>query len=284
MKAMAGWIVSHESWIRLTFFVGILVGVAMWELLAPRRTLTVGRRPRWSNHLLLSLLNVSLVRIVLPAGAVSIALFADHAGVGLFHYYTVPYAVAVAASVIALDFVIYLQHVMFHAIPLLWRLHRVHHADLDFDVTTGVRFHPIEILLSLGIKAAAILLLGAPALAVLVFEVLLNGTTMFNHGNVRLAPRFDRWLRWIVVTPEMHRVHHSVMPHETNSNFGFNLPWWDRICGTYKHEPDMGHEAMTIGLHEWRNSSEIDRIPLLLALPFRGRLGNYPVNRRRSRR
>ena len=182
-------------------------------------------------------------------------------------------------SVVALDLVIYLQHVLFHAVPLLWRLHMVHHADLDFDTTTGVRFHPIEILLSLGIKAAAVVLLGAPAVAVLIFEVLLNATSLFNHGNVRLPAWLDRLLRLVVVTPEMHRVHHSVHPRETNSNFGFNLPWWDFLFGTYKAQPADGHEGMTVGLAQFRDE-RVERLHWMLLLPFLGRVGDYPVNRR----
>jgi sterol desaturase/sphingolipid hydroxylase (fatty acid hydroxylase superfamily) len=281
---MTGWILAHEAWTRLSFFIGVLLLMAVWEWLAPRRARAASRSARWKSHLLLSLLNTSLIRIVLPAGAVGVALLAERQGWGLFHYYDLPYALAVVASVIVLDIVIYLQHVMFHAVPLFWRLHRTHHADLDFDVTTGIRFHPAEILLSMLIKAGAILLLGAPALAVLVFEVLLNATSMFNHGNVRLPRGVDRWLRWLVVTPEMHRVHHSIAAHETNSNFGFNLPWWDRLCGTYKAQPDAGHEAMTIGLDGLRNPREVVDLPGVLAIPFRGAAGAYPINRERQTR
>jgi len=192
----------------------------------------------------------------------------------------IPDWLAVAVSVLALDLVVYLQHVMFHAVPLLWRLHMVHHADLDFDATTGVRFHVIEIILSLGIKAAAIVLLGAPAVGVLIFEVLLNATSLFNHGNVRLPAWLDRLLRLVVVTPEMHRVHHSVVARETNSNFGFNLPWWDWLFGTYAAQPAAGHERMTIGLEQYRDERVADRLHWMLLLPFIGRPGNYPVNRR----
>ena len=162
---------------------------------------------------------------------------------------------------VLLDLAIYLQHVLFHAVPALWRLHRMHHADLEFDVTTGVRFHPIEILLSMVIKLGVVAALGAPAVAVLIFEVLLNATSMFNHGNVRLPPRLDRVLRWIVVTPDMHRVHHSIVPRETNSNFGFNLPWWDRLFGTYRAQPAAGHEGMTIGIEQFRDPARAPARP-----------------------
>ena len=182
-------------------------------------------------------------------------------------------------SVLALDLAIYLQHLMFHAVPLFWRLHRVHHADLDFDVTTGARFHPVEIVLSMLIKFAVILALGPPALAVLLFEVLLNATSMFNHGNVRLPARVDRVLRWLVVTPDMHRVHHSVDPRETNSNFGFNVPWWDRLFGTYRAQPQAGHDAMTIGIEQFRVPRELwlDR---MLLQPFRADTSGYAIGRR----
>jgi len=164
-------------------------------------------------------------------------------------------------------------------VPILWRLHMVHHADLDFDVSTGLRFHTIEILLSMGIKLAVIVLLGAPALGVLLFEVLLNATSMFNHANARLPRWLDRVLRLIVVTPDMHRVHHSVFARETNSNFGFNLPWWDVLFGTYRDQPAAGHDGMTIGLAQFRDARRVDWLPGMLALPFMGDPGNYPVNR-----
>jgi sterol desaturase/sphingolipid hydroxylase (fatty acid hydroxylase superfamily) len=185
---------------------------------------------------------------------------------------------AVLLAVIALDLALYLQHVLFHAVPLLWRLHMVHHADLDFDVTTGLRFHTIEILLSAGIKSAAVLLLGAPALAVLIFEVLLSATSMFNHGNLKLPLWLDRVLRLLVVTPDMHRVHHSQTPRETNSNFGFNLPWWDFLLGTYRSQPAAGHDAMEIGLAQFRDESA-GRLHWMLALPFLGETGDYPIGK-----
>ncbi len=199
-------------------------------------------------------------------------------GWGLFNQLQLPYWLVVIISVLLLDLAIYLQHVVFHAIPVLWRLHRMHHTDLDFDVTTGIRFHPIEILLSMGIKLGVVVILGPPAVAVLIFEVLLNGTAMFNHGNVRIWQGLDRVLRWIVVTPEMHRVHHSIIPAETNSNFGFNSPWWDRLFGTYRAQPSAGHLRMTIGIEQFRNIRDLwlDR---MLIQPFLGHVGPYPIKR-----
>jgi sterol desaturase/sphingolipid hydroxylase (fatty acid hydroxylase superfamily) len=271
--------IPREPIIRLGFFAGVLLLMALWEALAPRRRLTVRRRLRWASNLGLVALDTLAVRFLVPLGAVGLAVLAEERGWGLLNNLPVPGWSAVALAVVALDLAIYLQHVMFHAVPLLWRLHLVHHADLDFDATTGVRFHPIEILLSLGIKMAVVALLGAPALAVLLFEVLLNATSVFNHGNVRLPCWLDRLLRLVVVTPEMHRVHHSVIVRETNSNFGFNLPWWDFLFGTYRAQPVEGHEGMTIGLEQIRDEKRAERLDGMLLLPFISPTGNYPVNR-----
>jgi sterol desaturase/sphingolipid hydroxylase (fatty acid hydroxylase superfamily) len=212
---------------------------------------------------------------------VGLALLGEARGWGLLNTLALPDWLSLALAVLLLDLVIYLQHVMFHAVPALWRLHRMHHADLDLDVTTGARFHPIEILLSMGLKLAAVAALGAPALAVLVFEVLLNATAMFNHANLKIPVALDRVLRWVIVTPDMHRVHHSVVPRETNSNFGFNLPWWDRLLGTYRAQPAAGHEAMTIGLEAFRAPRDL-RLDRMLVQPFRGETGRQPIDRRDS--
>jgi sterol desaturase/sphingolipid hydroxylase (fatty acid hydroxylase superfamily) len=273
-------IVSHEPLLRLGCFVGVLLAMALWEVLAPRRRLNVDRPWRWTSNLGLVVIGTLAVRLVVPVGAVGVAVFAEEQGWGLLHGAEVPAWVAVPVAIVALDLVIYLQHVMFHAVPLFWRLHMVHHADLDFDATTGIRFHPLEIILSLLIKAAAVLLIGVPALAVLLFEMLLNATSLFNHGNVQLPSWLDRVLRLVFVTPDMHRVHHSADGRETNSNFGFNLSWWDFLFGTYLREPAAGHEHMTIGLSQLRDEQRADRLHWMLLLPFFGRYGPYPVNRR----
>ncbi|MCB1726887.1 MAG: sterol desaturase family protein, partial [Gammaproteobacteria bacterium] len=238
------WLLAHEPAVRLTFFVGVFVLVALFEIAAPRRALTVSKVMRWGNNISLVVFNTVLLRLLFPAAAVGMAAFAAERGWGLLNYVELPFWVATLVAVVALDFVIWLQHVMVHAIPVLWRLHRVHHADPDYDVTTGARFHPIEIILSMLIKFATIAVLGPPVVAVILFEVLLNATAMFNHGNVRLPEAVDRVLRLFVVTPDMHRVHHSVEDDETNSNFGFSLPWWDRLFGTYRAQPRGGHEGM----------------------------------------
>jgi len=276
-------ILGHESAIRLGFFFGVLAVMALWEVAAPRRPAPLGRRARWPSNLGIVALNTLLLRLLLPVTAVGLALVGEREGWGLLHQVPLPAWLALLVAVVALDLVVYLQHVMFHAVPLLWRLHRVHHADLHFDVTTGARFHPIEILLSMLIKLAAILVIGPPAEAVVVFEVLLNATAMFNHGNVRLPAAVDRWLRWLVVTPDMHRLHHSVEDDETNSNFGFNLPWWDRLLGTYRAQPRGGHDGMAIGIRGWRDPRQVERLPGMLTLPFRGKVTDYAINRREWR-
>jgi sterol desaturase/sphingolipid hydroxylase (fatty acid hydroxylase superfamily) len=270
---------SNEAAIRLLSFVSVFAILALWEILAPRRQLKVGKTWRWTSNLGLVILNTFVVRVVLPMGAVGIADIASASEWGLFNNVALSSWFEVILAVIILDLAIYLQHVMFHAVPNLWRLHMVHHADLDLDVSTGLRFHTIEIALSMSIKAGAIILLGAPVLAVLLFEVFLNATSMFNHANARLPHWLDRKLRLVVVTPDMHRVHHSVVTRETNSNFGFNLPWWDFLFGTYRDQPAAGHEGMIIGLMQFRSERQVDRLPGMLALPFVGDPGNYPVNR-----
>lgn len=273
-------ILAHEPGLRLATFIAIFAIIGSWERLAPCRTLTVSRRLRWSANLGLAALNTLLLRLVFPLAGVGMAAFATANGWGLLNRFPVPSWLAVPMAVVALDFAIWLQHVMVHAVPALWRLHQVHHADLDYDLTTGARFHPIEIGLSMLIKFAVITVLGPPSLAVLIFEALLNATALFNHGNIRLPPNLDPVLRWFVVTPDMHRVHHSVEVDETNSNFGFNLPWWDRLFGTYRAQPRAGHLHSAIGLHGHRDVYEVARIPSLLMLPFRGEVERYAIGRR----
>jgi sterol desaturase/sphingolipid hydroxylase (fatty acid hydroxylase superfamily) len=274
------WLLGHEAMVRAGAFGGVLAAMAVWEVLAPRRSRRLPRIKRWSSNLGIVFLNTALVRLLFPFGAVALAGLARSRGWGLLNLYDVSFALAVVASIVALDLAIYLQHVMFHAVPALWRLHRVHHADLDFDVTTGARFHPIEIALSMLIKMAAILVLGPPAVAVMAFEVLLNATAMFNHGNVRLPQALDRAVRLLMVTPDMHRVHHSMEEQETNSNFGFNLSVWDRLFRTYKPQPDAGHEGMTIGIRDHRDPKQVCDLPGMLALPFLGADSGYAINRR----
>ena len=278
---IAEFVINHEIVFRLGFFFGILGVMALWEWAAPRRVLTISKPIRWVNNIGIVVINTLLLRIIFPSAAVGMAIFAQKHGWGLLNYIQVSYAIATIISVVAMDFVIYLQHVMFHAVPIFWRIHRMHHADLDFDVTTGIRFHPFEIILSMLIKFAVVMVMGPPVLGVIIFEVLLNATSMFNHGNVRILCGLDRILRWIVVTPEMHRVHHSVVYYEINSNFGFNLPLWDRVLGTYCDQPRMGHEGMTIGLGNFRDIKNCAILPGMLAIPFIGKIAGYTIDRRK---
>jgi sterol desaturase/sphingolipid hydroxylase (fatty acid hydroxylase superfamily) len=245
----------------------IFTGMLLWEWRLPRRKLASGRR-RWFGNLGVFAIDIVAVRLIAPTAAVGMAVVAAQHGWGILPLFGVPFWPAAVLSVVALDLVIYLQHVVFHHVPWLWRVHRMHHADVEIDVTTGVRFHPIEVLLSLLIKMAAVLALGAPAAAVVVFEVLLNATSLFNHSNVALPPRLERVARWIVVTPQMHQVHHSIARDETDSNFGFNLPWWDRLFGTYRAAPKAGEAGLTIGLPIFRERAEL-RLWRLLTQPFR---------------
>jgi sterol desaturase/sphingolipid hydroxylase (fatty acid hydroxylase superfamily) len=262
--------------IRFGFFFGILIIMALWEYFAPRRPLTTSKAMRWVSNLGLVLIDSISVRLVFPTALVGVALFSQEKGWGLLNHLELPYLLGLCLGVLILDFAIYLQHIMFHAVPLFWRLHMVHHSDMDYDVTTGIRFHPIEIILSMGIKIAVVLLIGPLPLAIPIFEILLNGTSMFNHGNVRYSTAIDSVLRLLVVTPEMHRVHHSTIRWETNCNFGFNFPWWDRLFGTYRPQPAKGHLGMTIGLDQYKDPKKLT-LPWLIALPFVGKMGRYPL-------
>ena len=261
-------LLTHEPLVRLACFAGIFAVLALWELRVPRRTQKIGRAWRWPNNLGVVIVDTIVLRLLFPTAAVGVAILGEERGWGLLNNLALPSWVKVIAAVIVLDLAIYLQHVLFHAVPALWRLHRMHHADLEFDVTTGVRFHPVEIVLSMVIKLSVVTALGAPALGVLLFEILLNATSMFSHGNIRIPPRLDGVLRLLVVTPDMHRVHHSIERRETDSNFGFNLPWWDRLFGTYRAAPEASHESMTIGVPQFRSRDEL-RLDRMLLQPLR---------------
>jgi sterol desaturase/sphingolipid hydroxylase (fatty acid hydroxylase superfamily) len=265
---------TTEVLIRVSAFLGVLSLMALWEVLDPRRRLTMSKARRWVANLSVVVINAVIIRLLFSAGAAIVA--ADHRW-GLLHQVGWPSWSEIVLAVVALDLVLYLQHVMFHAIPLFWRLHMMHHADLDCDVTTGLRFHPIEVVLSMLIKLAAITVIGPSPEAVVAFEVLLNATSMFNHGNVRIPTSVDRVLRWMIVTPDMHRIHHSTRPRETNTNFGFNLPWWDRLLRTYLAQPADSHETMTIGLEQFRDPVRLTFTGILL-LPFEGATGDYPLS------
>jgi len=272
-------LVDREAAVRLAAFVGVFALMAAWEVAAPRRALSLPKGRRWMANLGVTLLNAALVRVLFPTATVGVALAAGERNWGLFNVLPMPWPLAFALSFIALDLVIWIQHVAFHRVPLLARLHRMHHVDLDFDVTTGLRFHPVEIVLSLMIKFVAVLALGAPAAAVLAFELALNLGSLFNHGNVRMPGAVDRALRLLVVTPDMHRVHHSIVPEEINSNYGFFLSWWDRLFGTYRAAPRAGHDAITIGVRDTRDPAVCARFWPMLALPFRERADDFPCAR-----
>jgi sterol desaturase/sphingolipid hydroxylase (fatty acid hydroxylase superfamily) len=267
-----------EVLLRLLAFSGVLGLMASWELWSPRRRLTMSKTRRWVANLSVVVLDTLVVRLLFAAGAVGMALVSADHGWGLLNNLAWPGWLEGVVAVVALDFVLYLQHVMFHAVPAFWRVHMMHHADLDCDVTTGVRFHPVEVVVSMVIKLAAVVVLGPSATAVLSFELLLNATSMFNHSNVRMPAAMDRVLRWIVVTPDMHRIHHSIDPRETNRNFGFNLPWWDRVLGTYVRDPAQGHDVMPLGLEQFRDPGRLNLFGILV-LPFVGKPGRYPLGR-----
>jgi sterol desaturase/sphingolipid hydroxylase (fatty acid hydroxylase superfamily) len=254
--------------------------MAIWEVITPRRALTQPKADRWVGNLGIVVLNTAVLRVIFPTAAAGAAAFAQAQGWGVLNLVSWPSWVEFLLALLVLDFVIYLQHVMFHAIPMFWRLHRMHHADLDFDVTTGNRFHPIEIVLSMVIKFGIVLALGPAVMAVIVFEIVLNASAMFNHSNVHIPTALDRWLRLVIVTPDMHRVHHSIRCNETNSNFGFNLPWWDRLLGTYLPQPRDGHTGMTVGIDRFRDAAWSSSLPAMLRIPFVREMGDYPINRR----
>jgi sterol desaturase/sphingolipid hydroxylase (fatty acid hydroxylase superfamily) len=269
---------TFEVLVRLSAFLTVLGLMASWEMRAPRRRLSQSKLGRWVANLSVIVIDSIIIRLLFSAGAVGAAILAADRSWGLLNQTDWPPWIETILAVVALDFTLYLQHVMFHAVPLCWRFHMMHHADLDCDVSTGLRFHPVEVVLSVLIKLAAIAVAGPSPQAVLTFEVLLNATSMFNHGNVRMPAAIDRCLRWLMVTPDMHRVHHSILSGEINTNFGFNLPWWDWLLGTYRPQPEGGHEAMTIGLKQFRDPARLTLMGILL-LPFTGSPGGYPMSR-----
>lgn len=271
-------VLTQEPIIRLSLFLVVFALIGAWEVLAPQRSLTVSKSLRWRNNLALVVLNTGLLRLLFPMAAVGVAAYCAAKGWGVLNRFHMSTWIAVPFCVIAMDLVIWLQHVVFHAVPAMWRLHRVHHADLDYDLTTGSRFHPVEIVLSMLVKFVTIAILGAPVLAVMIFELVLSAAAMFNHGNMRLPASLDRMLRWVIITPDMHRVHHSVELDETNSNFGFNLAWWDRLLGTYREQPRAGQIGMTIGVRGHTDEREVVRLDGILLMPFKAEIEGSTVN------
>ncbi|RUO36008.1 fatty acid hydroxylase [Aliidiomarina shirensis] len=261
-------LLAYEVWLRLSAFLGLLALFLSWEGLAPKRERERTRRERWMSNSGIIIIDSIALRLVFPTAAIGAALWAAEVQFGLLYLIpNLPAWLHVLVAILILDFAIWLQHLSFHHVPWLWRLHRMHHSDVDVDVTTAVRFHPLEMLLSMLIKMGVVVIFGAPAVAVLLFEVLLNGTSLFNHSNIRLPQKADDVLRWFLVTPDMHRIHHSWHKEETNSNFGFNLPWWDKLFKTYRSDPKDGHRGMVLGLHEFREPAR-NRLHALLLQPL----------------
>jgi sterol desaturase/sphingolipid hydroxylase (fatty acid hydroxylase superfamily) len=259
------WLMSHEAEVRLLAFLGVFAILLVLQKLWPRREVGGGWRRRATNVALI-IVGTLVLRFAFPVLAFDIAIRMQQSSSGLLQ--GMPTLLAIIVGILILDVAIYWQHRIFHAVPLLWRLHRVHHADTSFDVTTGVRFHPLEIVLSMGIKLGIIVVFGIAPIAVLIFEIALSAGSLFTHSNLRMPAGFERPLRWFVVTPEMHRIHHSWHRDETDSNFSFHLSLWDRIFGSYRDKPRDGHTRMTIGLHEFRDLQEQSFAALLLN-PFR---------------
>ena len=256
------------AYVRPTIFISLLVGFAIVEYLLPRRQLKPIKTRRWITNLLIIVVDSVVVKLLFKSAAIGVALWAASGGYGLFNLVDAPYWMAFGVSFLVLDFSIWLTHVVSHKIPVLWKIHRMHHSDVDIDVSTGIRFHPIEIILSMCWKFFVVLLLGAPVLSVLIFEIVLNGGALFNHANIKLPQVVDRIMRLAIVTPDMHRVHHSIIPEEHNSNYGFNLSIWDRIFSTYIDQPKQGHEQMTIGLEQWQDENPA-RLDWTLMVPFK---------------
>jgi len=261
------WIIEHSDIFRMSAFLTLLALFAVTEWLFPRRK-SYGYKPRrWFSNLSIVAINVGLLRLVFPLLAVEVSFITVEKGWGLFQLVGWPGWLNFGCSILILDVAIYMQHVMFHAVPTLWRIHKVHHTDLDFDVTTGVRFHPIEIIISMGIKIMTVIAFGISPIAIIIFEVLLNGSSMFTHTNIKLPLGLDRVVRWLIVTPDMHRIHHSTEMRERNSNYGFNLSLWDRLFGTYRQNPQVDHPDMELGTPAFRNPKYL-KINWLFLIPF----------------
>ncbi|MFT5171447.1 MAG: sterol desaturase/sphingolipid hydroxylase (fatty acid hydroxylase superfamily) [Candidatus Marinamargulisbacteria bacterium] len=268
---------AGQSLGRLLSFGGVFVVMALWELVSPRRKLTASKPVRWANNLIIILLDNILVKVLFPVSAVGFAMWVQQQGWGLLNLVSFYHIVEIVVAVVILDCIIYGQHVVFHLVGPLWALHRMHHTDTDLDVTSGIRFHPLEILISMGVKFAAIAVVGVSPMAAFVFELILNGTAMFNHSNIHLPRALDAMVRKVLVTPDMHRVHHSIYPEEYNNNFGFNFPWWDHLFGTYTAQPKEGHRKMSIGLKDFRSKKDMWATQLLIQ-PFRK--GDVPPSKK----
>jgi sterol desaturase/sphingolipid hydroxylase (fatty acid hydroxylase superfamily) len=266
---LSDWLIQNEATLRLSFFLTIFAVMAIWEVLSPKRKLLLPKIDRWLNNIGLMVINTMALRLVFPVAAVGLAIWLETQNQGLLNKIELPLWLEIIFGLLLLDLLIYFQHRIFHSVPILWQLHKVHHADLDFDVTTGARFHTLEILISMLIKMAAIYVLGVPAVAVLAFETLLNASSMFNHGNIRIPNHIDKMVRYVFVTPDMHRIHHSRIQKEANSNYGFSISTWDRLFKTYTSKPNKGHVGMDIGISENQSHHQTNRLDGMMLMPFR---------------
>ena len=271
---------EYESYIRLGFFLGLFSLLTIWEISSPKRQLLQLRRLRWFSNIGLIVISSVLIRFILPTAAVGVALHVEQNNLGFLSYYDLSLMIKFLLAFILMDLAIYFQHVMFHALPMFWRFHRVHHSDLDCDITTGLRFHPFEMVISILFKFLIIISIGAPVLAVVVFEIILNAASMFTHSNIKIPSVIERIVRWFIVTPDMHRIHHSINENETNSNFGFFMSIWDRMFGTYIKDPEQGHINMKIGLQGFREA-KWQNLRWLIYLPFVSKINDYAINKRR---
>jgi len=269
MKELNQYIILNESLIRISFFITILLLMSYFEYTIPRKKLLLSKFRRWSNNISIVLINSLLLKLIFASSAISISIYTTKEHIGLLNLIEIPFFFSVVLSIILLDLIIYIQHRLFHEINFFWKFHKVHHSDMDYDVTTGFRFHPIEILISMLIKIVSIFILGVPVFAVVVFEVILSSLALFNHSNIKLPKKLDKNLRYLLVTPDIHRIHHSIYNNELNSNYGFNLSLWDRIFKSYTNKPKDNYKKMTIGLKEFNNKTETVSILSILTLPFK---------------
>jgi len=272
-------IFQYESYIRLGSFLGLFILLMAWEVASPKRKLLQLRRFRWFSNIGLIVTSSILIRFIIPTAAVGVALLAEKDNLGFLNYFDLSTTAHFIIAFILMDLAIYFQHVMFHALPMFWRFHRVHHSDLDCDISTGLRFHPFEMIISILFKFVIIISIGAPVIAVVCFEIILNAASMFTHSNIKIPANLEKLVRWIVVTPDMHRIHHSVNENETNSNFGFFISVWDRLFGTYINEPKEGQQNMEIGLHSFRQA-KWQNLRWLIYLPFVSSINDYAINKR----
>jgi sterol desaturase/sphingolipid hydroxylase (fatty acid hydroxylase superfamily) len=266
---MLEWIAHHENSLRPGVFFSLLLVMGVWEFYAPKKRPTQPKAYRWFHNLTLVFANSFIVKLLLPMGATAFALYVEQNNWGVFHNIPLPIWISIPLTLVIFDFIIYWQHRMMHVVPFFWQMHQVHHADLDIDVSTGSRFHILEILFSMGVKFISILLIGPHVVAVILFEIFLNGFAMFNHSNINLPKFIDSFLRFCIVTPDVHRIHHSQISKESYSNYGFNIIWWDRIFGSYLATPELGHANMQIGIAKLNNPKEVTSIWAMCLLAFK---------------